>query len=221
VSAVTYYRVICDRHTPPLVLVDITCDPDCEAFQHHERQVARWDRHASGEQPELDRSGRSFPRGFRPYLYRDSSRTITVYPHEHMFFAELVDRSGPREINEWLEERAEAAVSGQEPPRRHDGYVRVVEHEIGEVEHTDGHEIRIACDRCKQGRGKALLAFASAGTLAIVLDRVGTALPSEVQPVYDQTSGKLTGETVDVRVITLYELRKALGGNPRGPSSVL
>lgn len=217
VSAITYYRVVCDRHTPPLVLVDIAFDPDCEASQHYERQVARWDRHASGEQSELDRSGRPYPRGFRPYMPRHSSRTITVYPHEHMFFAELVDRSGPRDINEWLQERAEAVLSGQEPPRRHDGYVRVLEYEMSGVEDTDGHKITIACERCKKARGKSLrMPKTSAGTLTMVLDRIGPALPTEIQPLYDLTSGKLMDDTVEVRVITLYELRKELGKNPRG-----
>ncbi len=92
-SSSTYYRVVCDRHTPPVLLADITCDPDQEASQRHEQELRRWDRHATGEETILNSAGYPYPRDFRPDLYRHSSRKITVYPHEHMFVPELVDPS--------------------------------------------------------------------------------------------------------------------------------
>src|SRR5271166_185023 len=113
----TYYRVVCDRHTPPLVLADVICDPDCEVSQHYERQMRRRDRHASGEEPMLDRFGNPYPRQYRPYIYRHSSRRTTVDPHEHVFVPELVDRSsGPADTIAWIKERAEAICNGQPPP---------------------------------------------------------------------------------------------------------
>ena len=205
----TYYRVVCDQHPTPVVLADVTCDPDQEASQQYEHQVQRWDRHNSGEEPILDRFGNPYPPGFRPYLYRHSSRKVTVDTHDHMFFPKLVDASAPDNINEHI-----AAISSGQ--RYHDGYVRVLDYEIGDTENTDGHEIRIGCELCAKVRGKSLLAFASADTLAMVLDRIGSSLETVSLPVIDQQDNKPTGEIVEVRIVTLYGLRKQLGDNPHG-----
>lgn len=215
-SEVTYYRLVCDRHTPPIVLADITHDPDGEAARNYEHQVARWDRHARGEESVLDNFGRPYPPHLRPHLPRDSSRTITVHPHEHLFVPELVDKSGPRDINELLKERADAALAGERPPHRHDGYVRTATSDIGSDEDTDGHKITIACEMCKKLRDKHLrMPPTSAGTLAIVLKRLASRLPSERHPLHDGRTADVIGE-VDVRIVTLAELAAELGSNPRG-----
>ena len=209
------YQVVCDRHNRRVVLADVWYDPECKASQRYNEEMRRWDRHTSGGQPIVDRYGRPYPPGFRPYVYRHSSRAITISPREHMFVPELVDRDQPDIITgddwmRWLQDRAEGK------PAPHDGYIRTTYCEIGDAESADGHEIRISCELCEKSRGKSLLAFASADTLAMVLDRIGPTLATEKLPVYDQYSGKLSGDTVEVRVITLHELRKELGNTPRG-----
>jgi hypothetical protein len=208
----TYYRVVCNQHDQPVVLVDVTCDPDQEAWQRYRDEQQRWDRHNSGEEPipvSGDRYRRPHPRDFRPYMSPHTSRQVSVNPHEAIFVPELVDRSAPDDMNEYME----AFFNGQ---RFHDGYVRVLDYEIGDTENADGHEIRIGCALCAKVRGKSLLAFASADTLAMVLDRIGASLETVSMPVIDQRDNKPTGEIVEVRMVTLYELRKELGDNPHG-----
>ena len=94
----------------------------------------------------------------------------------------------------------------ERPSRRyHDGYVRVLDYEIGDTENTDGHEhtdrVRAVRQRCA---AKSLLAFASADTLAMVLDRIGSSLGHRVSAAAStSTSNKPTGETVEVRIVTV------------------
>ena len=210
-SSSTYYRVVCDRHTPPVLLADITCDPDQEASQRHEQELRRWDRHATGEETILNSAGYPYPRDFRPDLYRHSSRKITVYPHEHMFVPELVDPSS--------QDPVDAILRGEPlPPPGHDGFVRVLGYEMGDTEHANGCEIRIACALCAQvsPRRKALFALVSADTLAIVLGRLAAGLTTVSLPIIDQRGLQATGETIEARIVTLHDLRKELGRSPRG-----
>ena len=182
------YQVVCDRHNRRVVLADVWHDPEYEPSQSYDEEK-------------------------RPH--RHSSRAITISPRDNMFVPELVDRDQPAIITgaDWmryLHDRAEGK------PAPHDGYIRTTYCEIGDAESADRHEIRISCELCKKERGKSLIAFASADTLAMVLDRVGPTLATENLPIYDQNSGELSSETVEVRVITLHELRKELGKRPRG-----
>jgi hypothetical protein len=211
----TCYQVVCDRHTPRVVLADVWHDPECEASEHFDGEIRRWDKHNSGDQPIADTYGRPLPRQFRPHMPRYSSRSITVMPHEHMFIPDVVDRDQPDVItaDDWARFLSDR-VEGKPAPR--DGFVRTTSCWVGGDEDTDGHKITIACELCKKLRGKPLrMPPTSADTLTMVLDRIGPTLPTEKQPLYDLSSGKLMEDTV-VRVITVSELRKELGKNPRG-----
>jgi hypothetical protein len=211
----TRYRVVCGLHTPPVPLADITWDPNQEASQRYERKQRRWDRHNAGEETIVDEvTGIPYPRNFRPYLHRFSSGKITVIERPYIFVPELVESYGPKDTMEYVFWVSERAAEGKPVPR--DGYVRVVDCEIGDTEHADGRTITIACALCEKARGKPLFAFASADTLAMVLDRIGARLEMVSMPVIDQRDNKPTGEIVEVRMVTLYELRKELGDNPHG-----
>ncbi|GJO36595.1 hypothetical protein NJB1604_00160 [Mycobacterium marinum] len=209
------YQVVCKRHTPPVVLADITYDPNQEASQRYEREQQRWDRHNSGEETIIDElTGTPYPRNFRPYN-RHSSRAITVNPRPPMFVPELVEEDyGPSDTTEYMFWRGRRIKEGMPVPR--DGYVQVVRYEMGATENSDGREIRIACELCTRTSGKPLLAFASAETLALVLDSIGPTLDSAMLPLLDGKTNKPSGETVKVRVLPLVRLRKELGANPRG-----
>jgi hypothetical protein len=51
----------------------------------------------------------------------------------------------------------------------------------------------------------------------MVLDTIGArGVETVSMPVIDQRDNKPTGEIIEVRMVTLYELRKELGNNPRG-----
>jgi hypothetical protein len=215
----TCYRIVCERHTQRVVLVDVTCDPSQETSDRYERQMQRWDRHVIGEEPILDRLGNPYPPDFRPYLHRHSSNKITVVEHPYVFVPELVDKCGPNvvsteDILALMTERVEAILNGH-APRPYDGYVRTTDHGMSDSEHADGHTIRIGCQLCMTVNQNAQTAEASADTLAMVLDRISASLDTLSLPVLDD-SEKPTGETVQVRVLPLTTLCNQLGNSPRG-----
>ncbi|GJO33428.1 hypothetical protein NJB1507_45250 [Mycobacterium marinum] len=211
-----FYQVVCSRHDPSVVLADITYDPNQEAEQRYTHEKQRWDRHDRGEETIIDEvTGQPFPRGITPPLYRSSSRGITVIPRPPLFIPQLVEESdGPSDTIEYMFWLSRRAAEGK--PLPHNGYVQVAGYQMDAVDHADGSEIRIACELCTRTHGKPLLAFASAETLALVLDRVGSAVTATTMPFLDPDSGKLTDKTVEVRVVPLTKLRKELGSNPRG-----
>jgi len=212
----TYYQLVCADHTPHAVLADILRSPDREASERYEQEMQRWDNHNSGDKLISDTYGRPLPRQFRPHMPRHSSRTITVLPREHMFIPELIDRDEPdiKTADDWMRLLRDLAEG---KPMPHGGHVRTTTYRIGADENTDGHKIEITCELCKKLRSKPLrMPPTSADTLRIVLDRIGPDLATEKQPMYDLASGTLTGDTVDVRVITLRRLTKELGNSPRG-----
>lgn len=180
------YQVVCDRHDPPITLVDIFYDPNQEGNEQR-------------------------PRMPRP---RSSSRKLFIREHPPLFVSQLIDKSGPEDM--WEHASWVADLVAEDKPLPHNGYVQAVSFQIGDLEHTDGHEIRIACELCTRTRGKPLLAFASAETLALVLDRIGPDLATVTLPLLDPASEKPTGQTVEVRMLALASLRAELGEKPRG-----
>ena len=218
-SDATYYRVVCNSDHEqvahePVLLADITCDPDQEAWQRHQREQRRWDRHNSGEEPipvEEDRYRRPYPRDFRPYMPRTNSKKITVRPYEHMFFPELVDpdQADITTMDDYI--RDWERTKGK--PRRpySDGYMRVTNYEMDHTEHPHGRKITIGCALCKMLRGNSKPAKASADRLALALARINP-LDIKTLPLRDENDAKLTDETVEVRIVTLLEVCRELGG---------
>jgi hypothetical protein len=195
-----WYRVMCDRKHPLTPVCDIEHDKSGKEAKLYDRLVA-------GEIPMLDSFGQPVPGAAVPP--RRASREVTIYPVTGIKApAGTVDIP---DINTQVQAKAQAIREGKPPPKFPSGWVRTADVEVGEEQHTDGHKFRLAC-RCG-----LLVPQASAGTIALVLDKIGGGLDTiDVELREQDESRKWVTRPITVRLLPLLRLCAELGKKPRG-----
>jgi hypothetical protein len=194
-----WYSVMCDRKHRLTPVCDIEHDKAGKEAELYDRLLA-------GEIPMRDSFGQPRP-GALP-APRRASREITVYPRTG--FHAPVDIP---DINTQIQAKAQAVRAGKPPPKFPNGWIQTADVEIGDEQHTDGHKFRLMCTICK-----LVVDQVSAGTLALVLDKIGDSLGTidDVELREQDESRKWVTRRITVRLLPLHRLRSELGSNPRG-----